>query len=193
MTGGSQGDELPTRKMISVITSAYNEADCVDELARRLVAVFDALPRYDFEVIIVENGSNDETFAFLEDVRRRDPRFKIVQLARNFRMDGGITAGLEHAHGDAAVLMTADLQDPPEMIPEFITRWEEGYENVYGIVTVRKGTGRIRSVNSRLFYWVIGKLTGNLIPANASDFRLLDRRVYEDCLLYTSPSPRDCS
>jgi glycosyltransferase involved in cell wall biosynthesis len=178
-SGEDQGAALPTRKLISVITSAYNEADCVDELARRLAEVFDATPKYDFEVIIVENGSSDETFAHLETIRSRDPRFRIVQLARNFRMDGGITAGLEHAHGDAAVLMTADLQDPPEMIPEFILRWEEGYENIYGIVTVRRGTGRIRTLNSRLFYWVIGKLTGHLIPANASDFRLLDRRVYE--------------
>ena len=94
-------------------------------------------------------------------------------------MDGGLTAGLEFVDADAVVLMTADLQDPPEMIPRFVAQWENGYENVYGIVTVRKGTGIIRTINSRLFYWIIGKLTGNLIPSNASDFRLLDRRVYE--------------
>jgi glycosyltransferase involved in cell wall biosynthesis len=167
------------RKTISVITSAYNEGECVDELARRLAAVFDELSEYDFEAIVVENGSEDDTFQHLERIRDRDPRFKIIQLSRNFRMDGGITAGLSSATGDAVILMTADLQDPPEMIPEFIARWEEGYENVYGIVTSRRGTGRLRRFNSRLFYWIIGKLTGNLIPANASDFRLLDRRVYE--------------
>ncbi len=94
-------------------------------------------------------------------------------------MDGGLTAGLASVDADAVVLMTADLQDPPEMIPRFVARWEEGYENVYGIVTVRRGTGRMRRMNSRLFYWLIGKLTGHLIPPNASDFRLLDRRVYE--------------
>jgi glycosyltransferase involved in cell wall biosynthesis len=171
--------DRPVRKTISVITSAYNEAECVDELARRLTAVFDDLSEYDFEAIIVENGSEDDTFKCLEQIRDRDPRFKIIQLSRNFRMDGGITAGLSSATGDAVILMTADLQDPPEMIPQFVARWEEGYENVYGIVTSRRGTGKLRRFNSRLFYWIIGKLTGNLIPPNASDFRLLDRRVYE--------------
>ena len=169
----------PTRKKIAVDTSAYNEAECIDELARRLTGVFDQLSAYDCEAIVVDNGSEDDTFERLNAIRKCDPRFKIVQLARNFRMDGGLTAGLASVDADAVVLMTADLQDSPEMIPKFVAQWETGYENVYGIVTVRRGTGRIRSINSRLFYWVIGKLTGHLIPANASDFRLLDRRVYE--------------
>ncbi len=167
------------RKKISIVTSAYNEAECIDELARRLTAIFDQLSAYDFEAIVVENGSEDDTFERLEAICRRDPRFKVIQLARNFRMDGGLTAGLASVDADAVVLMSADLQDPPEMIPRFVAEWEEGYENVYGIVTVRRGTGRLRSANSRLFYWIMGKLTGRLIPANASDFRLLDRRVYE--------------
>jgi glycosyltransferase involved in cell wall biosynthesis len=167
------------RKTLSVVSSAYNEGECIDELARRLGKVFDQLVDYDCEAIIVDNGSEDDTFARLEGIRDRDDRFKIVQLARNFRMDGGLTAGLDNVTADAVVLMTADLQDPPEMIPKFVEQWEAGYENVYGVVTVRRGTGLIRSINSRLFYWVIGKLTGHLIPANASDFRLLDRRVYE--------------
>jgi len=170
---------MPVRKKISIVTSAFNEADCIDELARRLIAVFDQLDTYDFDVIVVENGSSDETFERLQAIHERDPRFRVVQLSRNFRMDGGITAGLAWADGDAVVLMTADLQDPPEIIPDFVARWEQGYENVYGIVTARRGTGPIRRMNSRLFYWGIGKLTGQLIPPNASDFRLLDRRVYQ--------------
>jgi len=168
------------RKKIAIVTSAYNEAECIDELARRLSAVFDQLTDYDFEAIVVENGSQDETFERLEVICQRDPRFKVIQLARNFHMDGGLTAGLAAVDADAVVLMTADLQDPPEMIPRFLAEWEDGYENVYGIVTVRRGTGKLRTMNSRLFYWIIGKLTGHLIPANASDFRLLDRRVYEE-------------
>src|SRR5664280_2540030 len=167
------------RKKISIVTSAYNEGECIDELARRLTVVFDSMPAYDFEAIIVENGSEDDTFDRLDAISKRDSRFKIIQLSRNFRMDGGLTAGLSVVDSDAVVLMAADLQDPPEMIPAFVERWESGYENVYGIVTSRRGTGKLRRFNSRLFYWIIGKLTGNLIPANASDFRLLDRRVYE--------------
>lgn len=166
-------------KLISVVIPAYNEEACVDELASRLERVFEALPNYDFEVIVVENGSWDRTYELLLDIRRRDPRFKIVQLARNFGADGGFTAGLMHARGEAAVIMSADLQDPPEMIEQLVAKWEEGYENVYGIVTARRGTGLVRRINSRAFYWVIGKLTDNLVPPNASDFRLVDRRVYE--------------
>ncbi len=114
-------------KLISVIVPAYNESACVDELARRLGAVFDGLSAYRWEAIIVENGSLDDTYERLVAIRERDPRFKIVQLARNFRMDGGITAGLQFASGDAAVIMTADLQDPPELIAQFVAKWEEVY------------------------------------------------------------------
>ncbi len=166
-------------KLISVIVPAYNESACVDELARRLGDVFDELSAYRWEAIIVENGSIDDTYERLVAIRERDPRFKIVQLARNFRMDGGITAGLQFASGDAAVIMTADLQDPPELIAQFVAKWEEGYENIYGIVTERQGTGPIRTFNSKAFYWLAGKLTSDAIPRNASDFRLVDRRVYE--------------
>jgi dolichol-phosphate mannosyltransferase len=167
------------KKLISLVIPAYNESDCVEELARRLQVQFDLLPQYDFEVLVIENGSVDDTFLKLRKIHESDPRFKIIQLARNFRMDGGITAGLSHASGDAAVIMTADLQDPPEMLPRFIEKWEEGYENVYGVVTARHGTGPLRRFNSRAFYWLIGRLTDNRIPKNASDFRLVDRKVYE--------------
>lgn len=169
----------PSRKRISLIIPAYNESECVDELAERLAAVFDAEQAYDFDAIIVENGSTDDTYEKLIAINKRDPRFKILQLARNFRMDGGLTAGLSVADADAVVLMTADLQDPPEFIPEFLRKWEEGYENVYGVVTERRGTGPIRTMNSKLFYWLAGKLTDDRITKNASDFRLLDRGAYE--------------
>ena len=170
---------MTDKKLISVIVPAYNEEECVDELARRLALVFDANPKYDFEAIIVENGSVDRTWELLQKIHTSDSRIKSIRLARNFRMDGGLTAGLHYAKGDAAVLMTADLQDPPELITEFIKKWEEGYENVYMVVTKRTGTGVIRTFNSKAFYWLAGKLTDDRIPKNASDFRLVDRKVYE--------------
>lgn len=170
---------MTTKKLISIIIPAYNEEDCVEELARQLTAVFEVNSNYEFEVIIIENGSIDRTWDLLQEIHSRDNRFKIVQLARNFRMDGGLTAGLHYARGDAAVLMTADLQDPPELITEFIKKWEEGYENIYMVVTQRTGTGPIRTFNSKAFYWIAGKLTDNRIPPNASDYRLVDRKVYE--------------
>lgn len=103
----------------------------------------------------------------------------MLSSSRNFKFDGGLTAGLALATGDAVILMAADLQDPPEVIPKFIARWEEGYENVYGLVGERRGTAVLRKLNSRLFYWIIGYLAEQPIPANARDFRLLDRALYE--------------
>jgi dolichol-phosphate mannosyltransferase len=167
------------RRTIALVIPAYNEQDCVDELTIRLAKVFGSEPAYDFSCIVVENGSVDRTMEKLEAIAAKDSRFKILQLARNFRMDGGLTAGLSVVDSDAVVLMTADLQDPPEFIPQFIRKWEEGYENVYGVVTKRKGTGPLRTFNSKAFYWLAGKLTDDRLPRNASDFRLLDRKVYE--------------
>jgi dolichol-phosphate mannosyltransferase len=168
-----------SKGLISVIVPAFNEELCIEELARRLTLVFVDNPKYHFETLIVENGSTDRTWDLLKTIHAQDTRFKVIRLARNFRMDGGITAGLNFAKGDAVVFMTADLQDPPELITEFIKKWEEGFENVYMQVSKRVGTGPLRTFNSRAFYWLAGKLTDNRIPKNVSDYRLLDRKVYE--------------
>jgi dolichol-phosphate mannosyltransferase len=167
-----------SKKLISLIIPAYNEEDCVDELAKRLSKVFDSESNYDFEAVIIENGSIDSTWEKLQAISKSDSRFKILKLSRNFRMDGGLTAGLDYVSGDACVLMTADLQDPPELIPTFLRKWEEGYENVFGVVTKREGTGPIRTMNSKMFYWLAENLTDGRIPRNASDFRLVDKKVY---------------
>ena len=166
------------KKTVSVIIPAYNEEDCVEELVERLTNVFQVEAHYQFEVFIVENGSEDRTWEKLEVIAKRDNRFKVIKLSRNFRMDGGLTAGLDFVNGDACVLMTADLQDPPELISEFLRKWEAGWENVYGIVQKRFGTNLIRKVNSHLFYFIAQKLTDGRLPRNASDFRLVDRKVY---------------
>jgi glycosyltransferase involved in cell wall biosynthesis len=167
------------KKLISIIIPAYNEEECVEELSNRLKNLFAKEGSYDFEVIIVENGSLDSTWEKLQQMAKSDARFKILKLSRNFRMDGGLTAGLDFVSGDACVLMTADLQDPPELISDFLRKWEEGWENIYGVVTKRGGTGPLRRMNSALFYWVAGKLTDGRLPRNASDFRLVDKKVYE--------------
>jgi len=169
---------MAIRKTVSIVTSAYNEEQCIAELARRLSAVFDALPGYDFDVVAVDNGSVDRTYEEFEKVRAGDARWRIVRLARNFGTDGGLTAGLSVVRADAAILMAADLQDPPEMIGEMIARWEAGAANVYGVIARREGVGLLRRINSRLFYATIGKLSDQPIPANANDFRLLDRSAY---------------
>lgn len=178
----AEQNQQQRRTLISIVIPAFNESACLAELTSRLACVFDREEGYDFEAIIVENGSVDDSWSLLLDITSADPRFKAVRLSRNFRMDGGLTAGLAFVRGDACVLMTADLQDPPELIPELLRLWEQGYENVYAIITEREGTGPIRRFNSRLFYWVATRLTDNRIPKNASDFRLIDRKVYEGLL-----------
>lgn len=165
-------------KLISIIIPAYNEEECIHELHKKLTKVFENEKKYDFETIIIENGSDDQTWDLLEKIAKNDPRFKVIKLSRNFRMDGGITAGLDFIKGDACVLMTADLQDPPEMISEFLRKWEDGWENVYGVVKKRTGTNLIRKFNSQAFYFLAQRLTDGRIPRNASDFRLVDRKVY---------------
>ncbi len=165
---------------ISVVIPAYNEEGCVDELAKRLKDVFASVgPRYDFEAIVVENGSVDGTYERLLAIAAEDPRFTIVQLSRNFLMEGGMIAGLDRATGDAAVLMSADLQDPPELIPEFISLWEQGYENIYGVIGNREDNSLFRRAAAQIFYWLIDRMSDTPVPRNASDFRLVDRRVYE--------------
>ncbi len=168
------------RKLISVAVPAYNEQDNVDELASRLTAVFDQLAdRYDFEVVVCENGSVDSTYDKLVEIRRRDPRFKIVQLSRNFNMEGGMMAALHYVRGEACVIMSADLQDPPEMIPALLEQWEKGFEVVYTVITERQGESRFRRAAAQAFYSIINRISDTPVPRNASDFRLVDRRAYE--------------
>lgn len=168
------------RKLVSVVIPAYNESACVDELARRLIAVFDELAdRYDFEAIICENGSADDTYQKLLAIRTRDPRFKIVQLARNFGTEGAVTAGLFQAHGDAAVIMNADLQDPPELMPLFLEQWERGYQNVYGIIKKRHGESWLRRTLTAGYYFLLHRASRRMVPEQVSDFRLVDRTAYE--------------
>lgn len=168
------------KRLISVVTPAYNEGKCVDELARRLALVFDAhADRYDFEAIVVENGSSDDTYERLVAIHVADSRFKILRLLRNFNMEGGMCAGLAQVSGDACVIMAADLQDPPELIPEFIAAWENGYDNVYQIVTKRTDNSLFRRIAAQTFYWLINRISDHPVPRNASDFRLVDRALVD--------------
>ena len=167
------------QKTVSIVTPAFNEIECIGELLGRLEVLAAKETEYQFEVIVIENGSSDGTWEYLQEFDTKSFKKVFVQLSRNFRMDGGLTAGLDFATGDATVLMSSDLQDPPEFISAFLRKWEEGYENIFGIVTKRSGTSLIRRINSRLFYKIANKLSDGVLPENASDFRLLDRKVYE--------------
>jgi len=172
-------ERRPTHgRRISIVAPAYNETDCVEELARRLSGIFSELPNYEFEVFLIENGSDDDTVDKLTAITAADPRFTVLQMSKTFGCDNGMSAGMAYATGDACIIMTADLQDPPELIPTFVTLWEQGYDNVFGIVDRRHGTGPIRRFNSQLYYWTLAKLSDDSVPRNVSDFRLIDRAVY---------------
>lgn len=165
-------------KSIAILIPAYNEEDCLEELFIRLTAIFETEKNYTFNCILVDNGSNDATWSLCKSIVLKDSRFNAIKLSRNFGMDGALTAALDQIDSDACVLMAADLQDPPEVISQFIRKWEEGYENVYGIVKVRGGTGLIRRFNSKAFYLIASFFSNNLIPKDVSDFRLLDKKAY---------------
>ncbi len=167
------------RPLISVVAPAFNEEECIPELVDRLRRVFDSESCYEFEVLIIENGSTDSSWNLIREAAERDPRFNGIRMSRNFGADGALTAGMDHARGEAVVLMAADLQDPPELIPEFLRQWERGYENVYMIVESRKDSRLLRRVNSAIFYRLAARLTDRRFPRNASDFRLIDRKVNE--------------
>jgi dolichol-phosphate mannosyltransferase len=167
------------KKLISIIIPIFNEELNIGELSKRLGAIKKRLIDYDFEIIMVENGSTDDSYNRLLKLHKVNKCFKILQLSRNYRMDGALTAGMNYANGDCAVLMAGDLQDPPELIPLFVEKWESGFENVYMIVKQRKGVGFLRRLNSQIFYFIASRLTNKVITPNVSDFRLIDKKVYQ--------------
>tara|TARA_X000000368_G_scaffold419010_1_gene421484 strand:- start:1458 stop:2381 length:924 start_codon:yes stop_codon:yes gene_type:complete len=164
-------------KLISIIIPAFNEEGNVKELSNRIENVFKTVKKYDYEIIFVENGSTDNTFNTLKDIQSNNKKVKIIKLSRNFKMDGGIAAGIQHSEADATIIMTANLQDDPEIIPDFVSLWEQGYDHVYGVVKSRPGKSPIRKLNSKFFYYLINKLTNGQIPKGVSDYRLIDRKV----------------
>ncbi len=166
------------KKLISIVIPAYNEEEVIPKLTSALVELMDKNSRYNFEVIVVEHGSKDETLRELLIARKKDKRIKIVELAKNVGCDGGIIAGLSNASGNAAVVMMADLQDDPKLISQFIKKWEEGYDVVYAIVTKRPSVKLYKKVGATAFYWLMDILSKGLVPQNVSDYRLMDRKVY---------------
>ena len=168
------------RPLISVAIPAYNESSNLDELFERLRAVFQTnSDKYDFEIVVCENGSKDDSYAKLNAWRAEDSRIRIIRLSRNFHMEGGMMAALSEVRGDACVIMSADLQDPPEMISEMIQLWATGIDHVYTIISFRHGESRFRRIAAEIFYWMIDKVSDTPVPRNSSDFRLVDKQMYE--------------
>ncbi len=166
------------KKLISIVIPVFNEEAVIPELRKQLTKFVDKSKDYDFEIILVEHGSTDTSYQLLQKCAHKDKRFKILQLSRNFTADGGIAAGMQFAQGDALVVMMADLQEPLELVTNFIEKWQAGYDIVYGIVKKRTASP-FRNLSSILFYKVLNLFTNNAFPESVSDFRLMDRRVYQ--------------
>ena len=162
--------------LLSVVAPFFNEEQTVAEFHRRLAEALDGVP---FELIAIDDGSTDATPRLLAELADRDERVRVVTLSRNFGHQAAITAGLDHARGDATVMIDADLQDPPELIPEMVARWREGYEVVYAVRSERAGETRLKLTTARWFYRLFGRVSQVPLEQNAGDFRLLGRTALE--------------
>lgn len=161
----------------SIVIPVFNEEETVPELVRRVGAVIGTLDA-PADVILVDDGSRDGTMELLRKAHGEDARFKVVSFSRNFGHQTAISAGIDHARGDAVILMDGDLQDPPEVIPDFVAKWKEGYDVVYAVRTKRKENVLKRAAYAA-FYRMLRKLSYLDIPLDSGDFCLMDRKVAE--------------
>lgn len=167
-----------SRPRISIVIPAYNESAALHELHQRLTRVVDGMS-VSAEFVYVNDGSRDDTMQVLHVIRSRDPRVSLVDLSRNFGKEIALTAGLDHARGEAVVLIDADLQDPPELIPELCARWREGFDVVYATRVGREGESWLKKQTARLFYHAMERIGTTAIPRDAGDYRLLSRRAVD--------------
>ncbi len=167
--------------LLSVVVPCANEEEVLFETHRRLTEMLGKIGM-SFEIVYVDDGSVDRTPNLLRELQQADDCVRVVRLSRNFGHQVAITAGMEHAAGDAVAVIDADLQDPPEVIAEFVARWRQGYDVVYGVRTEREGETAFKLWTAKLFYRIIGRLSETKIPLDTGDFRLMDRRVVEALL-----------
>jgi dolichol-phosphate mannosyltransferase len=161
-------------RLVSVVAPMHDEERNVAAFHARACAALADLP---FELVLVDDGSRDRTGARLADLAATDPRVKVVALSRNFGHQAAITAGLEHARGDVVVMLDADLQDPPELIPTMLERWREGSDVVYAVREAREGETRLKLLTARWFYRLFAQLARIDLEPDSGDFRLMDRRA----------------
>lgn len=164
------------KTLISVIVPLYNEEEVIAESYRRLTNVLSGMEE-DYELIFVNDGSRDNTFPLARGIQEKDPHVVLVDFSRNFGHQMAVSAGLEQAKGDAVVIIDADLQDPPELIPKMVSMWKDGAEVVYGKRLSRKGESAFKKLTAFCYYRVLDALSGWKIPKDTGDFRLMDKKV----------------
>ena len=163
---------------LGIVIAAYNEADALPAMHARLSRVLDAMS-LPAQVVYVDDGSRDATWQVLGAIAAGDPRVRLLRLSRNFGKELALTAGLDHVDADAVVVLDADGQDPPELLPEFVARWREGHDVVYGTRASRDGESWLKRATASAFYRTINRVSNTGIPADTGDFRLMSRRVVE--------------
>ncbi len=169
-------------KKISILIPAYNEEDVLEALYHRLGKLANDIKSYEFEFLFADDGSTDDTLKMIKEYAETDDRIGYISLSRNFGKETAMIAGFDHVTGDAMVIIDADLQDPPELIPRMIKLWEEGYDDVYARRNIREGETWFKMFTANGYYWLLNKMTKTQlikIPQNTGDFRLLDRRCIE--------------
>jgi len=164
--------------LLSVIVPVFNEEDVLEEFHKRTSQVLDTLP-FETEILFVNDGSTDSTLELLTRRRNHDPRVAIVDLSRNFGKEVAMTAGLDHSSGDVVVVIDADLQDPPELIPELVKHWQDGYDVVYARRSSRRGETPLKQFTARIFYRIMQRVSRVPIPQDTGDFRLMSRRAVD--------------
>jgi dolichol-phosphate mannosyltransferase len=162
----------------SVVIPVFNEEEVLPETYRRLTGVMEGLSE-PYELVFVNDGSRDRSPEILDDLARKDPRVRVIHFSRNFGHQAAITAGMDYARGEAVIVIDADLQDPPEVIPEMVAKWREGYEVVYGKRAKREGETFFKRFTASFFYRLLRAMTDIDIPLDTGDFRLVDRKVVE--------------
>ena len=161
-------------KKISVIIPAYNEEESLPMLYDRMKKLMENMENYEFEILFVNDGNKDKTINIIKQLRAEDKRICYVDFSRNFGKEIAMIAGLDYATGDCVIFMDADLQDPPELIPELVKYWEEGYDDVYAKRKSRKGETWLKKFTSKMYYKVLQHLTRVEIQKDTGDFRLLE-------------------
>ncbi|HVN66824.1 MAG TPA: glycosyltransferase family 2 protein [Candidatus Sulfotelmatobacter sp.] len=169
---------MPENLDLSIVVPVYNEQESLKELHDRLTAVLKPLNLH-YEIIMVDDGSTDGSLAVIGELRRHDPRVKFLSFSRNFGHMIALTAGLDHAAGRAVITLDADLQHPPSLIPILIEKWRAGAEVVNTLRQETKGAALFKSLSAGFFYWLLNRIARLDLPANAADYRLLDRRVVD--------------
>ena len=167
------------KQLISVLIPAYNEEECLNELYKRVSDVLSKLEKYDYEILIINDGSKDKTLEILHDLNAKDKHLQYVNLARNYGKEIAMAAGLDYVKGDVVVILDADLQIPPEYIPEMLSYYEEGYDDIYGRRKSRNDESFFKRLGTKIYYKALQSLTRVDILKNTSDFRLLSRRAVE--------------